>query len=345
MRAARAATAARAAARAALLLLAAGAGLGAARSDVVLAAECGGQRECRCGDTVVEDYVLPANLGPCAGHGLRVRRRVVLDGGGHVIRGSGARGTFGVQVDTRGAGSKIMNLAVTGFERGIRLVKVEGVRVSRVAAHGNGDFRNRVGYGIDLSGGASRNVLERVQVFDNADEGIHLGSGAHENLIVEAQIYDNSRENVYFLRNHGNVLRSSELRGAGSASIYIKHAARTVLQGNRISDGIVQIRGAARDTRLIDNVIERGAIVVQGYRDKDPKVGLRFPSGTLVRGGRVSGPDACVRVEGGDGTTLERVTLRCDRPLVRSGGAEVRIVEADRARPAPPDADSRDAPL
>jgi hypothetical protein len=124
------------------------------------------------------------------------------------------------------------------------------------------------------------------------------------------------------------------LRGGGAASVYVKHAARTVLEGNRIEDGIVQLRGSARDTRLVDNVIERGAVVVQGYRDKDPKVGLTAPSGTLVRGGRISGAGACVRLEGGTGTTLDGVTLRCARPVALSGGATVSMLDGAGRKPA-----------
>ncbi|MEW6269393.1 MAG: right-handed parallel beta-helix repeat-containing protein [Thermodesulfobacteriota bacterium] len=286
-------------------------------------AECGGDRRCRCGDNVVADYTLPEDLGPCPESGLRVRRRVVLDGGGHVIRGSGAKSSFGVQVDSKGSGAQVRNLAVTGFERGLRLVKVDSVRVSGIAAHDNGDFKARVGYGIDLAGGASRNVLDHVQVFRNADEGIHVGTGAHENQIIDAQVYDNSRENVYFLRNHGNVLARSELRGAGSASVYLKHAARTVLEKNEIEGAVVQIRGAARDTRLIDNVLRSSALVLQGYRDQDEKVGMRFPETTLVRGGRIIADSACVRVDGASGTSLEDVALECPRQLSLAGGATV----------------------
>jgi hypothetical protein len=290
------------------------------------AAECGGDRRCRCGDNVVADYTLPEDLGPCPESGLRVRRRVVLDGAGHVIRGSGTRGSFGVQVDSKGGGSRIRDLAVMGFERGLRLVKVEQVHVSGVAAHDNGDFKARVGYGIDLAGGASRNVLDHVQVFGNADEGIHLGTGAHENQIVDSQIYDNSRENVYFLRNHGNVLLRSKLRGAGSASVYIKHAARTVLEGNEIEGAVVQVRGAARETRLVDNVLRSSALVLQGYRDQDEKVGTRFPESTQVRGGRISSDAVCVRVDGASGTSLEEVALDCPRPVAIGGGASVIVV-------------------
>lgn len=263
---------------------------------------------------MVADYTMTADLGPCPSDGLRVRRAVTLDGGGHLVRGSGTRGSYGVQVDAKGSGARIRNLAVTGFERGIRLVKAERVRLEAVAAHGNGDAKARVGYGIDLAGGSSRNVLERVQVFGNADEGIHVGSGAHENRIVDSQIYDNSRENVYFLRNHGNVLARSTLRGSGTA-VYVKHAARTVLEGNRIDGAVVHVRGASRDTRLIDNVLAESAVILQRYHDKDAKIGTQAPAGTTIKGGRIVSQGPCVRVEGAVGTVLEGVALECPQQV------------------------------
>jgi len=288
--------------------------------------ECGGGHKCRCGDSVVASYTLTEDLGPCRERGLRVRNAVVLDGGGHLIRGSGLPGSFGVQVDAKGSGARIVDLGVTGFERGFRLVKAERVRLEGIAAHDNGDRKTRVGYGIDLAGGSSRNVLERVQVFRNADEGIHVGSAAHENQIVDSEVYDNSRENVYFLRNHGNVLARSRLSGSGSAAVYIKHAARTVLEGNRIEGAVVHLRGTSHDTSLIDNVLVDGGIVLQRYKDKDPHIGLAAPSATLVRGGRIASKSACVRVEGATATTLEKVELACPQQVSLDGDGTVTAV-------------------
>lgn len=285
------------------------------------AADCGGARRCRCGDTVVEDYVLTDDLGPCEKDGLRVRRPVVLDGNGHLVRGRGTAGSRGIQVDGKGSGARIRNVGVTGFERGIRLLKVERVRVEGVAAHDNGDRVARVGYGIDLAGGASRNVLERVQVFRNADEGIHLGSGAHENRIVDSEIHDNGRENVYFLRNHGNVLARSTVRGADSAAVYVKHAARSVIEGNTIVGAPIHLRGDTRDTRIVDNVLRDAGVVLQRYRDKDAKIGLRAPASTTIRGGSIASPGACVRVEGATGTVVEDTALACPQQVSIDDGS------------------------
>jgi hypothetical protein len=293
-------------------------------TGLAVAEDCGGGRLCRCGDRVIADYVLREDIGPCPGDGLRVRRAVRLDGNGHLVRGSGARGSVGVQVDGTASGARIQNLGITGFERGLRLVKAERVRVEAVAAHDNGDAASRVGYGIDLAGGASRNVLLRVQVFRNADEGIHVGSAAHENRIVESEIHDNGRENVYFLRNHGNVLIDSRLWGAPTA-VYVKHAARSVVEGNRISGGSIHLRGDTRDTRIDGNVIERGTVVLEEYRDKDAKIGLRAPTDTLLRGGSITSDGVCVRAEKARATTLDDVALDCPRPVVLDDASVVTI--------------------
>ena len=97
--------------------------------------------------------------------------------------------------------------------------------------------------------------------------------------------------------------------------MYVKHAARTVLEGNRIEDGVVHVRGDSRDTRLLDNVLGDGAVVLQRYTDADAKIGTRAPSGTLVRGGRIAGRGVCVRAEGATGTTLEEVALACPQQV------------------------------
>lgn len=297
------------------LLAAAGITQAALLAAMAEAADCGGARKCRCGDQVVADYTLTEDLGPCEQHGLRVRRPVVLDGNGHLVRGRGTPGSYGVQVDGKGSGARIRNVGVTGFERGVRLVKVERVRVESVAAHDNGDLEARVGYGIDLAGGSSRNVLQNVQVFRNADEGIHVGSGAHENRIVDAEVHDNGRENVYFLRNHGNVLARSTVRGAVSAAVYVKRAARTVLEGNTIEGAPVHVRGDSRDTRMLDNVLRGAGVVLQRYRDKDAKIGMRAPAATVIEGGRIAADGACIRLEGATGTLIDKVALECPEQI------------------------------
>src|SRR5262245_22464012 len=211
------------------LALLAGAG------GVALADKCGGDRECQCGDSVVRDYRLPADLGPCPANGLEIGGPVELDGGGHTILGSAGKG-FGVRLAAGASGSRVRNLKVTRFGRGVRLQDVRGVRVEDVEAYRNGDMREHEGYGIDVAKGATDNLLSRVKVHDNADEGIHFGARAQGNRVVDADVSSNYRENVYVLATEGTRVERSRLRspGQGAANVYIKFARDTRLDGNRI---------------------------------------------------------------------------------------------------------------
>jgi len=280
--------------------------------EVSRAANCGGDKVCACGDKITQDYNLTADLGPCRDGGLRIGAAITFDGGGHTIRGPGP-GTegAGLRIGEDGSGARVQNLAVTGFEHGIRLVGARNVRLTDVEAYGNGDPGPREGYGIDVSSASSDNVLERVKVHDNADEGIHVGTDAARNRIVDAQVRDNSRENVYFLACHDNRLERSTLSGSGSgnASIYVKFASGTVVEDTTVSGGPIQIRGGSRDTRLIGNRLRDAAVILEEQDDK--RFGRGRPSGTELRGGSIDSSGACVRIESASGTRIEDVSLTC----------------------------------
>lgn len=289
------------------------------------ARDCGGGRPCGCGDRVVADVRLDADLGPCPKDGLRLARKVRVDGAGHVIQGGGGRaGRAGVRIGAEASGSEVRDLEVTGFGRGVRLVGARGVRLLRVEAHHNGDRSKGEGYGIDVARGASENVLEEVRVHHNADEGIHVGSGSDRNRLVGVQAYANERENVYFLSNRGNRLEGSTLRasGAGHAAVYVKNTSDLTLTRNRIEDGPVHIRGLSRDVRLVENDLSGGGVVVQPYD------GAR-PARVEVRGGTIEGPSVCVRVDAGEDVVLRGVGLACATEVAVAGGSRV-VVVSDR---------------
>ena len=288
------------------------------------AARCGGERPCDCGDKVVEDYTLPASLGPCPKDGLRIEGRLTFDGGGHVIRGSGSTGT-GLRIGTEGSGAKITNLTVTGFEHGIRLIGARDVEISDVEAQGNGDRGPGEGYGIDLSLAASDNTIERARVHHNADEGIHVGTDAARNRIRDSQIFENARENVYFLACKDNRLERSKVygSGAGHASVYVKFATGTVLEGNTVEDGVIQIRGGARDTLLVGNTLRGGSVVLQEQNDR--RFGPGKPSGTTVRGGSITASGACVRIDSASATRIEDVDLDCNEGVRVAAGNRVAV--------------------
>lgn len=290
------------------------------------AARCGGPKICACGDKVMADYVLPADLGPCPKDGLRLGAKVTVDGGGHTIRGPGPGvNGAGIRIGEDASGSQVSNLTVTGFEHGVRLVGARNVRLTAIEAHDNGDPGPREGYGIDVSSAASDNVLERVKVHHNADEGIHFGTNAARNRVVDSEVYGNSRENVYFLSCQDNRLERSRLHGAGSgnASVYVKFARGTVLDGNTIDGGPVQIRGGSSGTQLLGNTLNGGSVILESQNDK--RFGPGTPSDTTIRGGRIVANEACVRVESADGTKIEDVEMICPDGVRVGRGSRVAL--------------------
>src|SRR5262245_17662983 len=90
------------------------------------AADCGdGVATCQCGDTVVANTTLTADVGGCPKAGLRVMATsVVLDCNFHTLTGvkNGTKdnGEVGIHLDP-GTDAEVRNCRVTGFRQGIRI--------------------------------------------------------------------------------------------------------------------------------------------------------------------------------------------------------------------------------
>jgi len=291
------------------------------------ARDCGGRRVCRCGDRVVSDYELVADLGPCEKHGLILDGPVTLDGGGHKIRGSRARSSAGVVLKEKAGGSRVRNLEVTGFERGVRLAGVQRAHVENVESHHNGDPVAHKGYGIDVSKSASDNVIENVHVHHNADEGIHIGNGSRGNRVVKSRVEENYREQVYFLENEDNSLEGSTIRGGGASAVFVKHARNVRIEGNTIDGRGIQVRGSSSDIRIAGNTLEGMGVVVQPYRKKGSMEPMAVPSGVTVEKGRIRAESACVRLVQARGTKLESAELACPTSLTIDGDSDVQAID------------------
>ncbi len=281
------------------------------------AGSCGGPTPCRCGDTVTADYELSDDLGPCPGHGLILRTAVLLDCRGHRITGLGdGSEQYGVHLDGKpGAevtGARVANCHVSGFLRGIRLRAARATAITGNVLTRNGDFTRHVGYGIDLAGGSTDNLLEHNRVEQNADEGVHIGTGGHGNRLIGNVIGDNHREGLYVLGAHRGLFRQNTLGGRGGNSLYLKDS-----RGNRFEDN----RFIARPARVIgdsrDNVFAGNVFVDTGIHFQDYK-GRGRPRGNQVRGGSIGGGAYCVRFTNSGGNVVADVALGDCRTAVEA---------------------------
>lgn len=279
------------------------------------AANCGESLgPCECGDTVVSDYTLPGDLGPCPGHGLFLSEGVNFDGAGHTVSGT-ASGDVVYGLYVRNVNDvTVRDVRVTGFRHGLRLRAAQRAQILDSEFFENG--RNGVGYGIDLALGSSNNTLRGNRVFQNADEGVHFGSGCVGNLFENNEVFDNVRENVYLLASSEHTLRGNLLEG-GRDSFFVKDSSSNILENNIIRDGTLVLRGDASNNLVRDNVVEDAGVRIQVY-DKD--VLPRFPADNRIEGGSITHSGTCVRFESTSGNEVAETSLEGCGTEVRSDG-------------------------
>lgn len=194
-----------------------------------LAAQCGGATLCQCGDTVIADYTMSVDLGPCPRLppeeddtvGLSVDEGVTLDCQGHTITGPGdtERAAFGIRMGRRDAPEPtsnvtIRNCKVTKFWWGIFVQNARDIVLDSNEVYENGwkDLTvNGTGYGFDIANSTAVTIRNNHSV-DNGDEGIHLTHST--NVTIEGNVFlDNGKEQVYLIFADDNIIRHNFVSG------------------------------------------------------------------------------------------------------------------------------------
>jgi parallel beta-helix repeat protein len=283
------------------------------------ARSCGGNVVCRCGDTVTADYTLSSDLGPCPDHGLLVRSNVRLDCQGFKITGSGSgeerygvflNGKPGAEVSS----ATIKACRISGFGRGIRLRAASGNIIADNVTTTNGDFRTHVGYGIDLSGESTNNILQGNTVRDNADEGIHVGRGSHRNRLTSNIVTDNYRESLYLLAANGGAFLGNTLGGGGVNSLYLKDSSANYFEGNTFLGKPARIIGDSRDNHFVGNTFSGSGLHILYYKEAP----VRRPANNRVTGGTIKGAADCLRFTSTSGNVVADTILSDCRTQVRA---------------------------
>lgn len=254
--------------------------------------DCGRRVICECGDTLVEDYKLPADLGPCPGNGLNLGDDVFLDGNHHHIFGSQTIDTFGVVF--RGRGAEVKNLEVSNFARCARFrgapekLSIDNVlRDSELHDCGfleNGQPARRSSYGVDFAQEAKGNVVKNTWIHNAFDEGVHFGSGSEGNRIIENTIENNFDEQVYLLNTTRNVVFANLISG-GRVSVFVDGASANTVREN-LGDRLLQVRAGAANNKFKDNTFRS----------------VRFEQNATaneVKDGQIIGGNPCIQLRTG----------------------------------------------
>jgi hypothetical protein len=265
--------------------------------------DCGRRVICECGDTLVENYKLPADLGPCLGNGLNLGDDVFLDGNHHRIVGSQTIDTFGIVF--RGRGAEVKNIEVSQFARCARFrgapekLSVDNVlRDSELHDCGfleNGQPARRSSYGVDFAQGAKDNMVKNTWIHDAFDEGVHFGSGSEGNRIIENTIENNFDEQVYLLNTTQNVVFANFISG-GRVSVFVDGASANTVKEN-LGDRLLQVRAGAANNEFKENTFRS----------------VRFEQNATaneVKDGQILGGNPCIQLRtGATGNVLREMEL------------------------------------
>ena len=180
---------------------------------------------------------------------------------------------------------------------------------------------SHVGYGIDIAGGSTANLLQGNRVHDNADEGIHVGAGSHQNTLISNQVYANFRENIYVLRADRGVFQRNTTRG-GVNSLFLKHGAFNRFENNSFRERPALIRGDSHDNQFVNNDFINAELHFQLFQEGAM---LTRPTRNVVEGGTIVEARPCVRFSGAFGNLIKGVRLSRCAPAVASTGDGISI--------------------
>jgi parallel beta-helix repeat protein len=204
-----------------------------------------------CGDTVLGEVALTADLNCPQGHALFVASGATLDCAGHTIAGAGELGQYGVFV-TDAEGATVRGCIVRRFEVGIRL------RGATRATLRDNVARDNLRYGIEITQASTAAVLEANAVLDNGDEGLHLSGPADMDAghrIVGNAFHGNQSEGIYVLGAHANTIVGNDVRLQGAAGIYVKSAHRNRVEGNLLEGNPLQLVEGATGNTVTGNIV------------------------------------------------------------------------------------------
>ncbi|HEX5858356.1 MAG TPA: NosD domain-containing protein [Microbacterium sp.] len=185
-----------------------------------------------CGDTIMTDTVLTADL-VCDGStdGLIIGAAgVTLDLGGHTISGPGAYATprAGVRV-AQLSGVTVTRGTVSGFQSGVVLDEAWGASVTKLAVVGNDQ-------GINLAGGGGHRVAQNT-VSDNGRDGIRLGLSAR-NTVTQNTVDGNVWGITVANGSSANVVSRNAVTGSEAVGLSsFDRTTGTVFSQNTVAGG------------------------------------------------------------------------------------------------------------
>lgn len=268
--------------------------------------ECGGTVVCECGDIVIADYKLPADLGPCPsnGNGLDISGNVTLNGRGHRIVADA--GNTGVGVTFRGHGAQVKNIRISNFTRCVRFRPLTtppnppDVRDNVVK---NSELHDCSLYGVDFASGAVENTVKGNWIHDNGSEGVHLGGGSQGNRVIGNIIHDNVTAQVGLVSTTTQDSVTANVLLGGQYSVRLTGGANGNLFKANIADNQLLVSDSS------DNEFRANTFRSVQFTTTLVPVDPTKTSNNLVKSNLLLGGDPCIQFHNATDNILQEVKL------------------------------------
>ncbi|MFH1724428.1 MAG: NosD domain-containing protein [Elusimicrobiota bacterium] len=221
------------------------------------AAECGGAVACACGDTIMSDYTMSADL-DCSADEITATKMltigangVVLDCAGHSITGKGEG--IGVEI-YQITDATARDCRISGFEYGIR---------SHYYAHRNrllGNTITSATVGIYIGKGYPGGHVVEDNAISNAVTAVHLHQGARNNQVSRNAISDVvSGVRVEYVST-GNTVTFNDIATADYGIPLVNQSKNNVVTDNTIHNA--RIAAVHEDATSAPNTIENNTVTM-----------------------------------------------------------------------------------
>jgi len=148
-----------------------------------------------CGQALTTSVTLSADIGPCAGDGLRVvKNGITVNLAGHTVRGNAnpANDQVGIRLVSV-SGVTVRNGTVTAFDAGVALDNSTSSTVKGIIAKGNKSTgATNHGDGIVLDGSSNNQIMGNDVSGNGPFSGISMLDGANSNRVSGNNIHDNT---------------------------------------------------------------------------------------------------------------------------------------------------------
>jgi hypothetical protein len=278
---------------------------------------CGGGLPCKCGDTVMDNHVLTADITGCTGNGLTIGTSdITLDCNGHTISGSGTNDG----ISTAGAfdNVNISNCIINNFDEGIYAFGDDNIIITNTTIKNMKNYGVRLqvslnnqlnnitiynisgfGYGV-LFDRTNKSIIKSSYIFNNT-RGITFDDSSHD-IVINSKVENNSQYAIWSNGyNINNTIENNTIYKINNLGLYITNGLNYTIKNNHFEESFGEgavIRLAKTNNSIISenkaynlywNFIDIESYYIEIYNNYGYNIGHNYldmhTDETIIEGG------------------------------------------------------------